>query len=101
MNTNPLGRLRLITLRCQRKNCDNVATCSPVVRIPAKGCPIPEHDPLIAQVGIRLCDGCFSRTRVGEFLSPEFKKVVKVTCNLNHAAKPDFKRAFLEKGKLP
>jgi hypothetical protein len=65
------------------------------------GCPIPEHEPIIARLNIPLCDGCFENLNVGEFLNKRFKRIVSATCKSAYKASPDFGRAFKEKGTLP
>jgi hypothetical protein len=81
--------------RCSRKHCQNHATGIPVLRIPAKGCPLAEHEPLSVEIGMPLCTGHSLKVRAGEFLTPKCKQLVRDLCKRHQRAQPDFARAFV------
>lgn len=83
--------------RCDRKNCNAWAKYVPVIRIPAKGCPIPEHDPIAIVIEVPLCEAHSNTVKAGEFLTDKLRKAIKITCNMTHKAAPDFKRAFIQR----
>ena len=100
MNQNPTGRTTIGPRRCSRKFCGHLATCIPVLRVPAKGCPSAEHEPLIIEIPLPLCEGHFQAADKGEFRSKQLKQTVKALCSQTGRAQPDFSRAYLERKLL-
>jgi hypothetical protein len=87
--------------KCASKHCGRVATCWPIVRVPAIGIPIPEHDPLIVgNPKFKLCTECYMNFRVGEFLHAKNRKGIKAKLKQERRAAPDFARAYVERGPL-
>jgi hypothetical protein len=86
--------------RCCRKHCGHWAKFVPVIRIPAKGCPIPEHEPIAIVVEVPLCDAHSSTVKAGEFLTPPLRRMVKAQCRQLGKAFPDFSRAFVQRKPL-
>lgn len=83
--------------RCHRKHCDAWAKFVPVLRIPAVGCPIPEHEPLVVHIQIPLCEHHADSMKVGEFATKNMRRIVRGLCKEQRRAEPDFARAFMQK----
>jgi hypothetical protein len=67
-----------------------------VIRVPAVGVPIPEHEPITVTTGVRLCSEHFQTISPGEILNVHLKQVISRLCAATDKARPDFKRAFKE-----
>jgi hypothetical protein len=88
--------------RCNRKHCERLATQALVLNVPAKDCPIAEHDPIRIIMRLPLCDACLKSCNAGEFLSPMMrgkpnplrKVILTMTVGMGKAP-PDFKRSFV------
>ncbi len=81
-------------MKCQRNECTREAECAIAINVPAKGCPIPEHDPLRMVVGLQLCDICAGEEKAESYLSlPGYKDIFLVAAK--GLAPPDFDRAFV------
>lgn len=92
-----MGRAFPAAPRCARKHCNGWAKSVPVIRIPAKGCPTPEHEPIAIVIEVPLCEYHSNTVKAGEFLTVKLRKAIKITCNMTHKAAPDFKRAFIQR----
>ena len=86
--------------RCCRKGCDNWGKFFPVLRIPAKGCPIPEHEPIAAVLELPLCEHHSNSMKAGEFVTKPMKKKVRELCRQSGRAEPDFSRAFVQRKEI-
>jgi hypothetical protein len=86
--------------RCCRKGCTQWAAFLPVLRIPAKGCPIPEHEPIAAVIELPLCDQHSNSMSAGEFVTKPMKKKLRELCHTLGRAEPDFGRAFVQRKPL-
>lgn len=86
---------------CQRKHCGKIATCIPIVRVPAMGA-IKNHDTAIRLVPNNsfLCDAHFESFNVGELLCEKFKRTLKAHCKAKGKVQPDCRRAWKEKQLL-
>lgn len=83
--------------RCTRKHCSHWAKFIPVIRVPAKGCPTPEHEPLAVVIEVPLCEYHSNTVKAGEFLTSKLRARVKGLCLSQRKAAPDFKRAFIQR----
>lgn len=86
---------------CAKVGCTNQATCIPSVMIPAKGCPIAEHDPIKITANVPLCNECFKLQKPSQWLHESLRVGLEISCSMNHLAPPDFKRAFMQASALP
>lgn len=85
---------------CQRKNCEAPARYLPVIRIPAKGCPLAEHEPLAVIIELPLCERHSNTMKAAEFINQPLRRRVKHACGSLRKAEPDFKRAFVQRKDL-
>lgn len=87
---------------CQRKQCDNMASHNPVLRIPALGVAIPDHEPLAVRIAMPLCQHHAATVKPGEFLAKGSKLRARVlsACKATAKIKPDFKRSYIEVAPL-
>lgn len=74
--------------------------CGAVVVVPALNCPLPEHDPLRAFLGMRFCETCFLGLKLEHLLNDQFREVVRGTLATRGLVAPDFDRAWLERVEL-
>lgn len=98
MNQNPTGRTTIGPARCSRKHCTNLATCIPVLRVPAKD--LPDVPPLAVEFPRPLCGFHMDRCNRGEFMTKQVKQTVTSRCKATGRVLPDFSKAFLEKKTL-
>ena len=85
-------------MKCQHRDCDNEASGGVVLRVPAVGCPIPEHEPLRVVVGLAVCATHFAELKPADFFTADgrLKQLVRMQCKSAGRAAPDFDRAFMQ-----
>lgn len=87
-------------MKCSSKDCQADAVCGAAVRVPALNCPVAEHEPLKAALGLRFCEVHFAELKLEDFVNEEFRKLVRGTLQHQGKAPPDFDRAWLERLEL-
>lgn len=86
---------------CQRKHCGGLATCTPIVRVPAMGSIVNRETAMtLTPNNSFLCDAHYNSFNVGELLTEKFKRILKAHCKAKNKAAPDCRRAWKEKQLL-
>jgi hypothetical protein len=80
-------------MKCSRTGCERDAVVALMLNVPAKDCPIPEHEPIQIVINLQMCEGCLSEAKAADFLTKDLEHVVKIAAK--GMQPPDFGRAFV------
>jgi len=84
-------------MNCSTKGCEAEAVCGAAIRVPALNCPVAEHEPLKAALGLQFCEAHFAELQLADFLNEEFRKLVAGALRASGKATPDFDQAWIER----
>ena len=88
-------------MNCNRNDCDNLGTWSPVIHIWAKGVPKRDHDPIEIPIGLLVCPDHKKGVRVNDILDDDgFRRVNGIVKALGHKA-ADYQTAVLTWTAMP
>jgi len=81
-------------MKCQSKGCEEQAVCGLALNVPARGCPVAEHDPIRVVLRLQLCAACVQKTNAPEFFPSDGPLQKMIRAQAQGKAEPDFARAF-------
>ena len=82
-------------MKCQMKECQAEATAALALNVPAKGCPVAEHEPIRVVIGLQLCDAHLTTSKAEDFFGADSRLEQIIRIQAQGRAEPDFKRAFV------
>lgn len=85
---------------CHRKHCNALGVVRPIIRVPFRGKTLSEVPALAVPVDAVFCEHCARPIRAGEFLFINNKRAITKLCADRAWPKPDFAKAWLDRGPV-
>lgn len=85
--------------KCDFKGCSHAPMFAPVIHVPFIGLSLDQHEPLSAEIGLRLCERHITSVKVEDFsnMKPLFEELAS---SLPNTLQADWTRAYFSKIKL-